>query len=122
MTQQQADHFAQAWIDAFNAHDPEAILAHYADKLTFSSPFIPLLTDNASGVITAKSELADYFLTGLATYPDLHFTLHHVFAGIDSLAIHYTSVNNRQACEVFRLNEAGKAVHVSCHYVSTSGS
>ncbi|GAB4034240.1 nuclear transport factor 2 family protein [Spirosoma gilvum] len=116
MTQEQANQFADEWISAFNTHDLTAILHHYADELSFYSPFIPLLKFNESGCITSKHDLERYFQLGLTTYPNLHFTLHNVFVGIDTLAIYYTSVNDRLACEVFRLDEQGKAVTVFCQY------
>ncbi|GAB3716736.1 nuclear transport factor 2 family protein [Spirosoma flavus] len=116
MTQEQALHFAEEWIGAFNAHDLAAILAHYADELEFYSPFIPLLKFNETGCITNKRDLEHYFGIGLSTYPDLHFSLHHVFVGINSLVIEYTSVNGRLASEVFQLNQHGQAEKVFCHY------
>ena len=116
MTPQQAIRFAEEWVSAFNAHNLDAILFHYAENLTFCSPFIPLLGFNASGCLTTKTELRAYFQLGLETYPELHFTLHSVFVGIDTLVIQYTSVNNRQASEVFQLDKAGKAHTVYCHY------
>jgi hypothetical protein len=118
MNQEQAHRFADEWISAFNAHDLPAILAHYADELKFYSPFIPLLKFDESGCITSKRDLERYFQLGLDTYPDLYFTMHNVFVGIDTLAIYYTSVNDRLACEVFQLNEQGKAVTVFCHYTT----
>ncbi|MBD2705331.1 nuclear transport factor 2 family protein [Spirosoma sp. BT702] len=116
MTQEQALHFADEWIGAFNAHDLDAIMAHYADELEFYSPFIPLLTFNETGCITSKGDLERYFQVGLSTYPDLHFTLHHVFVGMHTMVLYYTSVNGRLASEVFQLNERGQAQKVFCHY------
>ncbi|MVM33301.1 nuclear transport factor 2 family protein [Spirosoma sp. HMF4905] len=119
MNQEQAYQFADEWISAFNAHDLTAILDHYADELKFYSPFIPQLKFNESGCITSKRDLERYFQLSLATYLNLHFTLHNVFVGIDTLAIYYTSVNDRLACEVFQLNEQGKAAIIYCHYAMT---
>ena len=116
MTQQHAHQFAEEWIRAFNAHNLTAILEHYADELEFYSPFIIGLKFNESGCITSKRDLERYFQVGLSTYPDLQFSLHAVFAGIDTLVIQYTSVNGRLASEVFQLNEHGKAEKVFCHY------
>lgn len=116
MTQEEARQFAEEWIGAFNAHNLSAILEHYADELAFYSPFVLLLKFNESGCITSKRDLERYFGVGLRTYPDLHFTLHNVFVGINTLVIYYTSVNGRLASEVFHLNELGKAEKVFCHY------
>ncbi|MDB5241766.1 MAG: hypothetical protein JWP57_2391 [Spirosoma sp.] len=116
MTQEQAFQFANEWIAAFNGHNLISILEHYADELEFHSPFILLLKFNEAGYITSKGDLERYFQVGLSAYPDLHFTLHNVFVGIDTLVIYYTSVNGRQASEVFQLNEQDKACKVFCHY------
>lgn len=116
MTQQQAHQFAEEWTRAFNAHNLAAILDHYADELTFYSPFIVGLKFNESGCITSKRDLERYFGLGLSTYPDLFFSLHNVYVGIDTLIIQYTSVNGRLAGEVFHLNAQGKADIVYCHY------
>jgi hypothetical protein len=116
MNQEQADQFAHDWVRAFNAHDLAAIMDHYADELAFYSPFIKLLKFNESGCITSKHDLERYFQLGLTIYPNLRFTLHTVFVGINTLAIYYTSVNDRLACEVFQLNKEGKVATVFCQY------
>jgi hypothetical protein len=118
MAQERAIRFAHDWLNAFNAHDLASILAHYAEDVEFYSPFIPLLKVNESGCIRSKRELRKYFQIGLKTYPDLHFTLHHVFVGIDTLVIQYASVNGRLAAEVFQLDENDRAIKVLCHYTT----
>lgn len=111
-----ASKFVAEWINAFNAHDLPKILHHYDDDIGFYSPFIPLLKFNEEGVIRSKKDLERYFATGLSAYPDLHFTLHNYFTGINTVVIYYTSVNGRLAAEMFRLNAEGKAVEVFCNY------
>lgn len=118
MTKEQAETFARDWIDSFNSHDIDAILAHYAEELEFYSPFIQLLGFNDTGKITNREDLRKYFLIGLKTYPDLNFKLHNVFAGINSCVLYYTSVNGRFAAEVFCVNNSGKAVTVYCNYTN----
>lgn len=111
-----AKKFTEAWIQAWNDHNLEAILSHYADELVFSSPLIPLLGFNESGIIRSKEELRRYFQMGLNAYPYLHFQLRTYYRGVGTLVICYTSVNNREAAEVFRLNAEGKAGSVFCNY------
>lgn len=118
ITNEAASRFVREWIDAFNAHDLESILDHYADELEFYSPFISLLQFNDEGVIRNKAELQKYFALGLSAYPQLHFRLHNYFTGIHTLVIYYTSVNGRRAAESFRLDEEGKAVEVFCNYTT----
>lgn len=116
MNDQQARQFAEEWIEAWNSHDLNNVLAHYADPLEFHSPFIPLLQFNTTGIITNKTDLRKYFELGLTKYPDLHFVFHHYFVGINTLVLYYTSVNGKLAAEVFEFNAAGKALKVYCHY------
>ena len=108
--------FARDWIESFNSHQPDAIMMHYAENVEFHSPFIPLLQFNEAGVIHGKEELRRYFEIGLHAYPDLHFRLQHIFTGINSIVICYTSVQEKQAAETFHLDKDGKAVRVYCHY------
>src|SRR5690349_7560621 len=112
ITNEAAKKFVMEWIDAFNAHNLERILHHYADEITFYSPFIPLLKFNEEGVIRSKEELKMYFAAGLTAYPDLHFKLHRYFTGINSIVIYYTSVNGMLAAETFKLNRESKALEV----------
>jgi ketosteroid isomerase-like protein len=49
-----ADHFAQDWIDAWNARDVERVLAHYTDDFEMSSPVIIRVTGEASGTLRGK--------------------------------------------------------------------
>jgi len=113
---EKAEQFAEEWIKAWNNHDLNTILSHYSDQIEFYSPFIPLLKFNETGVITNKADLKRYFEIGLNAYPDLQFTLHKFFTGIDTVVLYYTSVNGRLAAEVFQLNEEGKAIKVFCNY------
>lgn len=119
ITVQLADAFASRWIEAWNSHQVDRILEHYTADIEFHSPFITSLNVNAEGVIRDKDELKRYFQIGLNAYPDLRFTLHHCFLGVDSLVIYYESVNGRMAAEVFQLNSEAKAVKVQCHYTAT---
>lgn len=116
ITEEMAQAFAAAWINAWNSHNLEHILEHYENDVEFYSPLIRLLNFNNEGVIKNKADLKQYFETGLKTYPDLHFKLHHYFAGVHSIVIYYTSVNERLCAEVFELGESGKAKRVLCNY------
>ncbi|MCU0440479.1 MAG: nuclear transport factor 2 family protein [Raineya sp.] len=110
--------FAEEWITAWNSHDLEKIITHYADELEFYSPFIHALKFNDLGVIKNIADLRKYFEIGLKTYPDLHFKLHNYFVGLNTIVLYYTSVSGRIASEVFELNELGKAVKVYCNYTT----
>jgi ketosteroid isomerase-like protein len=52
-----AQRFAEAWIDAWNAHDLDRILAHYTEDSVMSSPVIVSLTGEASGQLRGKARV-----------------------------------------------------------------
>ena len=116
LTQEQAEQIGSEWLDAWNRHDLDAILSHYADNVEFTSPFVARLTNDASGTLYGKEALRTYFAKALSAYPDLHFELFHVLTGKGSLVIYYRSVNNLLAAEAMTLNEDGQIMHVQCHY------
>jgi steroid delta-isomerase-like uncharacterized protein len=107
---------AQEWLNAWNAHDLEAIMAHYAEDITFYSPFIRQLNNDPAGCIKGKADLKAYFQRALAAYPDLQFEPYHVMEGVDSIVIHYKSVKGLLAAEMMLLNGEGKVCEVRAHY------
>ena len=116
ISQEQADAFGREWIDAWNRHDLDAILSHYDDAVTFSSPFVAKLAGESSGTLRGKARLRPYFAEALKKYPDLHFTDVRVHAGVSSVTLTYRSVANLHAAEVMTLNDAGRVVGVDAHY------
>lgn len=111
-----ASQLAQAWFAAWNNHDLDAILSHYAEDVEFQSPFITKLLDEPSGKITGKVALRDYFAKGLQAYPDLHFEPIQTLFGLDSLVLYYRSVNQLLAAELMVLNDQGLVIQVKAHY------
>lgn len=111
-----AEEFAKAWISTWNSHDLDKIMAHYAEDVQFTSPFIVRLMNEPSGTLRGKDKLRPYFEKGLQTYPDLHFELIEVLEGVDSVTLYYHSVKNLMSAEVMFLDEKGKIVRVVAHY------
>jgi ketosteroid isomerase-like protein len=60
--QQRAQHFAEQWYAAWNAHDLTAILDHYADDVEMVSPLVSALTGSHGNTIAGKDALRAYFL------------------------------------------------------------
>lgn len=111
-----SNHFADGWIEAWNTHDIDRIMAHYADDVHFFSPYISKLAVNKSGILWGKQNLREYFEKAFIAYPNLHFELHYVLKGIDSYILVYSSVNDRIAGEMMEMNDAGQIVNVKAHY------
>lgn len=116
ITEQKAQQIAREWIEAWNRHDLDAIISHYADDVEFTSPFVVKLLSNPSGTIKGKEVLRSYFEKALAAYPDLKFDLIQVLTGVDSVTVYYRSVKGMVAAEVMVLNSKGEIVKVIAHY------
>ena len=116
MTQEEADALAHDWISAWNAHDLEAVVSHYADDVEYASPFIALVNGDGAGTITGKDAVRAYFARAFAAFPDLQFEFRMAFVGVNSFVIHYRSVRDLLAAEAFTVGVNGKFVRVQCHY------
>lgn len=116
VTPEFARSFADEWVAAWNAHDMERILSHYADDFAMASPLIPGIAGEPSGRLRGKPAVGVYWKAALARYPDLRFVLHTVFCGADTIAVLYESVGGRTAIEHFRFDAAGLVCEASGQY------
>jgi ketosteroid isomerase-like protein len=92
--------FAAAWVQAWNDHDVEAVLAHFHDDVLFSSPVAARLLPDTGGVVRGKAALRDYWVTALGLLPDLHFELIDVYRGESLLVINYRNHRGESVNEV----------------------
>lgn len=111
-----AAHFAEDWIECWNSHDMDRILAHYRDDFVMSSPKIVQIAREPSGVLRGKAAIAAYWTAALARVPDLHFKLIGVFAGVDRLVIHFVGVGGQVAAESFVFDDDGLVLESAAHY------
>lgn len=81
--------FADAWVRAWNAHDVDAVLAHFRDDVVFTSPVAARLLPETGGVVRGKAAVREYWVTALTLVPDLHFELIGVYQGESLLVINY---------------------------------
>jgi ketosteroid isomerase-like protein len=96
------------WIDTWNSHDLERILALYSDDSEMTSDKIPLLGLDPTGTLRGKDRLRQYWSKGLQLIPNLHFTLIDVYVSPDSLVVFYSNERGAKICEYLRLNADGK--------------
>ena len=108
--------FADQWYEAWNSHDLDAILSHYADDVEFSSPFVVAVNDDPTGTLHGKDELRAYFARALERFPDLRFEPLDVLVGVDSVTLSYVSVESRRAAEVMTLDPDRRVLRVQAHY------
>jgi len=112
-----ANQFAADWIDSWNDHDLDRILAHYADDFEMSSPVIVQIMGEASGMLKGKLNVRAYWARALQLIPDLRFELLSVSLGASSIVISYKGARGRLASEVFHFGADGKVVKAFAHYV-----
>lgn len=115
LTKAFADQFAAEWIQAWNGHDLDRILAHYADDFEMSSPRIPLVVGEPSGTLRGKAAVGAYWQKALALAPTLHFELVATLVGIDSITLHYRGPRG-MAAEVFFFRPDGKVAKACAYY------
>jgi ketosteroid isomerase-like protein len=118
ITPAQATQFAHEWIDAWNAHDLERILSHWAEDVVFTSPLARRLLGDATGTVRGKDALRAYFGKGLLASPDLRFELDTVFVGQGSIVVGYRNHRGQSCAEWMRLGPDGRAVEGAAHYTS----
>jgi ketosteroid isomerase-like protein len=94
--------FATEWAAAWNARDIEAVLRHFHEDATFSSPFAALVLPESGGRLIGKKAIRDYWTIGIARIPDLRFTIDTVFVGVNLIVIAYVNQKQARACEVLR--------------------
>jgi hypothetical protein len=115
-----ANRLAQSWIDAWNAHDLDAIMEHYIDDVEFWSPLVVKRLGIDSGKITGKPSLRVYFARGLEAIPNLHFTLLQALPGVNSVTIYYRNQTGAEVAEVTVLDDDNRALSVRVHYSPSS--
>jgi hypothetical protein len=113
-----AEHFAADWVEAWNAHDLERILAHYGDDFEMSSPVIVQVAGEPSGTLRGKLAVGAYWRKALQLIPDLRFELLSVLVGVGSITLYYKGARGRLAAEVFHFGPDRKVVKAFAHYAS----
>ena len=114
----QAQQFAAEWIAAWNAHDIDAVLAHYADDFTMTTPMIQKLLGIPSGTLQGKRAVGDYWRAALQKIPDLQFSIIETTCGVDTVSIYYHAVLGRRAIETFFFNAEGKVYKALATYTA----
>jgi ketosteroid isomerase-like protein len=97
--------FADEWQEAWNSHDVERILAHYAEDVVFQSPYVVHRFQEPSGEVRGKDALRSYWGSGLAQQLDLRFTVDDVRLSVDTLVINYRNHNGHAVSEVLRFRD-----------------
>lgn len=108
--------FAQQWVQAWNAHDLDAILSHYADDVVLVSPVAARLLGDPSGTVRGREALRRYVSRGLDAYPTLRFELVDVLWGLSSVVLYYENQKGTRTGEFMELDADGRVSRVVANY------
>jgi hypothetical protein len=111
-----AKEFARDWVAAWNSHDLDAILFHYAQNVTLTSPVVTKVMGDASGAVNGKQALGKYFDQALALFPSLRFKLIDVLQGLSSVVLYYENHLGTRTGEFMEFDTDGKVVRVVANY------
>ncbi|HET7041383.1 MAG TPA: nuclear transport factor 2 family protein [Gemmatimonadales bacterium] len=127
LSEDEADAFVAEWMEAWNGHDLDRVLGHYADDVEYHSPFIAQMAQpggpGADGHLDGKDAVRAYFAAALEGNPDLQFSAPAVVAvGAGSVSFVYTSIRNLTAVETLVFAPGSRTVaRAHCHYRSPAG-
>jgi len=116
MTEDEARSFAADWIEAWNSHDLDRIMTHYAEDLVLVSPVAAQLLNDPAGMIRGKDSLREYFQKGLNAFPQLRFDLIEVMRGLSSIVLYYKNQKGTKSGEFMELNPQRKITRVVANY------
>jgi ketosteroid isomerase-like protein len=108
MTAGEAHAFATEWIAAWNSHDLDRILSHYATDIVLLSPAAARLVGD--GRVAGLANLRAYWQRALNARPDLKFEFVGLRAGHECLTVLYRNQREQQCAETFEFGTDGKVV------------
>src|SRR5262245_66252816 len=89
LEEHRARELADHWVRAWNSHDLDRIMAHYADDVVLISPVAATMLGDPSGRVSGKPALRAYFEGALGVYPRLKFELVDLTWGLQSVVLCY---------------------------------
>ncbi len=116
LSETEARHFARAWVLAWNSHDLDAVMSHYAQEVVLTSPTAAKLLSDPSGIVTGKEAVRSYFERGLEAYPNLTFELLDVMWGVSSVVLYYVNQKGTKTGEFMEFDANQKVVRVVANY------
>ena len=116
MNRETAWKFAHEWLEAWNKHDIDLIMQHYADNIEFCSPVVQNVLGDPKGIVKGIDSLRDYFTLQLKKFSTLHFQLLDVFTSPQSIVLYYKINRGLLAAEVMLLDSQMKATKVYANY------
>ena len=112
---------AKAWVDAWNARDLDAVMAHYAEDVAVCSPLVVKRLGIADGWLRGKSALREYFATGRGNAA-LRFEFEDVRFGVGAMVVLYRRENGMRVSDTVEFNAEGEITRmVACYAGGETG-
>ena len=116
LSKTEALQFAHGWVRAWNSHDLDAIMSHYAPEVVLTSPTAARLLGDPSGTVTGKEAVRSYFARGLEAFPNLTFELLDVMWGVSSVVLYYVNQKGTKTGEFMEFDANQKVFRVVANY------
>ncbi|PST83130.1 nuclear transport factor 2 family protein [Pedobacter yulinensis] len=113
--------FAGKWLRAWNAHDLDGVLAHFAEDVEIATPMIRIATGKDQDTLSGKEAVKNYWATALNKFPSLKFDMICVTAGVNSVALYYKTVMDKTAVEVMFFDQNGLVNRMHAFYSLDAG-
>ena len=108
--------FAHHWIAAWNSHDLDVIMSHYAADVVLTSPVAAKLLNDPSGIVKGQATVRNYFQRGLEAFPNLHFELLDIMFGLSSMVLCYKNQKGTKSAEFMEFGPDKKIIRVIANY------
>jgi ketosteroid isomerase-like protein len=116
LTEDKARKLAAHWVHAWNSHDLDEIMSHYAEDVVLVSPVAARLLNDPTGAVKGNDALRAYFKKALEAYPDLKFDLLDTMWGLSSVVLYYVNQKGTKTGEFMELDSNQKVVRVVANY------
>lgn len=115
LTPESARAHAEAWCDAWNRRDLDAVMEHYADDVVLVSPLIVKRWGIEDGRLEGKQRVRENFAIGMRT-EGLHFDLVDVLVGVGAMCMIYRRETGALVSDLVEVDDRGRGVRViACH-------
>ena len=106
--------FTVKWEAAWNSHNINKIMGHYANDAVIISPIAGELLGNP--MVKGFDAIKSYFIKGLQAYPELKFKVLDVLYGEKSIVLYYINQNGIKAGEFMQFDADNKIMRMQAHY------
>jgi hypothetical protein len=105
---------ADRWLEAWNAHDLDAIVACYAEDVDYAAPAAAAGREDRR--LSGREELREHFARGLELAPNLALAEESLLVGPGGFALLYRREDGHRAIEAVELDESGLVARARVYY------